>query len=345
MTQPPRPPENTGFGAAVPAPREVPGETTRLTSRSRKGLVGRNWWAQEFSRILGDIGLPDRLHRARALARAGGVVGFRMATGHLSAEIRQPRNLPREAEIEIPVFSPADQEKIVEVFASRGRWSAELLLGHLSEEATQLLEQRGVALLPRAWSELRGTCGCEDPSPVCPHAAAVFYLAVERIDRDPHRLFELRGLDREDFLRRCREARVSKREAALRSAGAQPPDDAELARIHEGAGEDGEENLGPGEAVEVPAFWGRGEDLRSIIIDVEMAGGDPPILARLGLPPSVEEDSIPEIALRDAYRFANKAVREIAEGIGIELRTPPPTESLLDPEESPEDPDEPLPPR
>src|SRR5206468_289734 len=45
-------------------------------------------------------------------------------------------------------------------------------------------------------------CSCPDWSNPCKHIAAVYYLLGEEFDRDPFLIFRLRGLDRDELVRR-----------------------------------------------------------------------------------------------------------------------------------------------
>lgn len=188
-------------------PAGEPSSSERLTMRSRGGVVGKNWWARRWSRLLGDDALPDRLQRGRTLARAGQVFGLRIDPGEVCGEIRHPRTELHEARIALPVVSPGELDAIYDVFAGRALFTALLLTGELSPELESPFEATGHHLFPETWSEFERSCSCDDPADPCAHLAAVYYLAADRIDRDPFLLLRFRGCEREVLLQACRSRR------------------------------------------------------------------------------------------------------------------------------------------
>ena len=54
-------------------------------ARSRRGRIGRTWWSARWTEVLESIGLGDRLHRGRSLARAGRVYSLEISPGEVRA--------------------------------------------------------------------------------------------------------------------------------------------------------------------------------------------------------------------------------------------------------------------
>jgi len=82
-----------------------------------------------------------------------------------------------------------------------------------------------VALFPERRGDLRTACSCPDPANPCKHVAAVYYLLGEEFDRDPFLVVRLRGLERDDLLRRLgsRGGPGLRAPRAVTKTGAAPP--------------------------------------------------------------------------------------------------------------------------
>ncbi len=264
----------------------------RLTTRSRRGVVGRNWWAQRWSRLLGENSSPERLHRGRALARGGSVFRFRIEDGEARGEVRHSRTELHEVAIRQTPLGEDEWRRALDILASRALYVGALLGGRLEEELEEALDAAEVRLFPEALEELTMSCSCPDPGQPCSHLAAVFYLVAERLDRDPFLLFRFRGMRRDQILTECRQRRSATR--ALQGDGAFPlggSDDeteaiAESVSEHKaGTGYFGEESVIDGIRVETPTEDGRD------------------VLDELGPPPTVEAGSGSDRALREAYEL------------------------------------------
>lgn len=314
--------------------------TAAETPRPRRGLLARHWWAQAWNRLLTEAGLPDRLQRGRGFARAGQVFELRIDPGTISGQVRPPKGPPFRSTIQIGTLTEGQHQQLVEELSLKAAHGASLLRGQLEPELEQVWSDRGIPLLPEKWTELALRCECDDPASPCPHAAAVLYLAIERIDRDPFLLLRLRGCERDLLLSECRE----KRAAAARSEIVEPSPDLE------GWADPRFENTGsekrdPGEPTsaappgtseaEPPAtersrtdrshpppagnragmeFWGDAamlERLDQKLDAVSASGPSSAVLNELGLPPRVDPDTISELALREAYDLARESARDL----------------------------------
>ena len=78
---------------------ESPGQPKGLRVHSRRGRIGRSWWSLRWITVLESIGLMDRLHRGRSLARAGRVLSLEIASGEARAEVRGNRGEGHSVEI------------------------------------------------------------------------------------------------------------------------------------------------------------------------------------------------------------------------------------------------------
>jgi hypothetical protein len=122
-----------------------------------------------------------------------------------------------------------------------------------------------LSLFPRSRKDIGFSCSCPDWGDPCKHAAAVYYLVADQLDRDPFILFHLRGYTRKQVLEGLRRRRGTGgptvevgEEAAARQA---PPLDADLS-----------------------AFW-RGSEV-NLVRSAPVIPARSPVLAQLGAPPA-----------------------------------------------------------
>jgi len=270
-----------------------PSSGERLTSRSRRGVVGRHWWAQRFSQLLGDAGPPERLHRGRALARGGSVFRFRIETGEARAEVRHSRTELHEVVIRHAPLDPEQWDILIEVLVSRATYLGALLGGRLDTELDETLHERGVELFPSELAALEMECSCPDPIAPCSHIAAVFYLVAERLDKDPFLLFRFRGRRRDIILSECRRLRAAYSLTAPRT------EEEEVHPTDEAGGESA--------ILEAGEFWGNRETIAGLGTDVPSQVEERPVLDELGPPPTVEAGSASDHALREAYDLGRTA--------------------------------------
>lgn len=157
-------------------------------------------WAEQWRALLpGDSERAARaLAQGRAYQRSGRVTDFQVTTGRLSGRVQGRRATPRGVEVSVAVLDGDAWTTIVGLLAGQLRHSARLLAGLEPVGLAEELQARGVRLLPQP-DEITTTCGCGAVQP-CPHTAAVWECATERIDEDPFTLLRLRGRGRERLL-------------------------------------------------------------------------------------------------------------------------------------------------
>jgi uncharacterized Zn finger protein len=72
----------------------------------------------------------------------------------------------------------------------------------MPQDIEKAFEEAQFSLFPEKLKDLETECSCPDWSNPCKHIAAVYYLLGEEFDRDPFLIFKLRGLSREELIRR-----------------------------------------------------------------------------------------------------------------------------------------------
>ncbi|MEL6814164.1 MAG: SWIM zinc finger family protein [Cyanobacteria bacterium J06598_3] len=167
----------------------------------------RTWWGESFLTALEKFTDPGRLSRGRSYANGKKVKSFEIDCGHVTAEVRGSINPyygvysepTYTTELEFKTISRAKWAAIIAVMASKVSTLSKLLIGEIPDNIEESFEALGLTLLPSKRGDFKGQCSCPDYGNPCKHMAGVYYLVAAELDRDPLRLFELRGLSREDL--------------------------------------------------------------------------------------------------------------------------------------------------
>jgi uncharacterized Zn finger protein len=241
--------------------------------------------------VLESIGLGDRLHRGRSLARAGSVLSLEIAPGEVRAEVKSGRQDLHHVRIAMEPI-PGDAWQILqEILSRRAIFVARLLAGEMPPSIEEAFAEAGLTLFPSSAEELEAACDCADPANPCPHAAAVFYLLAERFDEDPFQIFFFRGRGRTELLGALREHRApAPRDPETPGETPHPPS------------ETGDGAL-PG--IPIEGFWDLAADLDPLNPRIAPPAIAEAVLRRLGPPPGAGPDSMAEEALHRAYGLAS----------------------------------------
>jgi uncharacterized Zn finger protein len=148
--------------------------------------------------VLEGLGLGGRLNRGRAYARRGQVLDIEVAPGRVTANVQGSWPEPYRVRLDVRTLAAAERSVLARTLRGQARFAALLLAGTMPDR------DAGLTLFPDRRGDLRTACSCPDAANPCKHVAAVYYLLGEEFDRDPFLLFRLRGLDRDDLLRRLR---------------------------------------------------------------------------------------------------------------------------------------------
>ncbi len=167
----------------------------------------RTWWGQSFLTALEQFTDSGRLSRGRSYANGRKIKHFEMDCEQVTAEVRGSVNPyygvyeepTYTTTIEFDTISRAKWAAIIALMASKVSILSQLLVGEIPENVEESFEPLGVRLLPHAKDDFESHCDCPDWSNPCKHIAGVYYLVAAELDRDPLKLFELRGLSRENL--------------------------------------------------------------------------------------------------------------------------------------------------
>ena len=275
----------------TPAPKQPVPEDGLQVDR-----FGSTWWGKQWMRALERLGYAyaNRLPRGRSYARSGRVVNLVMGSGEATAGVVGTRRDPYSVQIKLKTFPKKSWQRIVEILASRARYSVALLRGEIPPEIGTALSDHGLDLFPVSGRDLDTSCSCPDWANPCKHVAAVHYVVAAALDADPFLIFVLRGLDRQALLSALAAARGSSKPPPKAQEAASPPEPMWEA---------------PDEMDEELYLAGDGP-LPQLTFRVEPAAVDLAGLARLGPPPPVLQD-LPK-RLGPSIRAAARAALALA---------------------------------
>lgn len=185
-------------------PRTVEGG---LKARSRRGVIGEQWWSARFIAVLEDLGLGSRIQRGRNYARRGQVLTLDVAPGSVTAQVQGSRARPYRVRIGVTAFGKQEWAQAERALADSAWYAAKLLAGEMPEDIEEVFAGLGLSLFPENARELSMDCSCPDHAVPCKHLAAAFYLLAESFDDDPFAILAWRGREREDLLANLQAAR------------------------------------------------------------------------------------------------------------------------------------------
>lgn len=187
---------STDFGGYGPRRRIKDG----IEARTTRGAFGKTWWGKQFVTTVEGLADAGRLSRGRTYARGGQVISMEMRHGLIEGDIQGSQVEPFSATVSVATLDAFDVDALMDQVRSTPGMLTELASGSVPRAL-------GPRLLPSSASDLDFDCTCPDSGWPCKHAAALTYLAAERIDEDPTRLLRLRGVDLDQLMGDPGEAR------------------------------------------------------------------------------------------------------------------------------------------
>ena len=182
------------------APKAVTGG---IKAQNKKGAFGQTWWGKQWITTLENFDIGARITRGKSYARKGQVTDLVItAKKGVAAKVQGSRVRPYKASITLTPYSKRATEFLTQKLTSKHIYIAQLLSGEMPENLERVFKNAGLSLFPEKYNDLTTTCSCPDYSNPCKHIAAVFYLMAEAFDQDPFLLFTLRGIDKEEFLKK-----------------------------------------------------------------------------------------------------------------------------------------------
>lgn len=196
------------------APKSVTGG---IKAQNKKGAFGQTWWGKQWITTLEHFNIGERITRGKSYARKGQVTDLVItAKKGVAAKVQGSRARPYKVSITLTPYTKGEKVLLEYKLTSKHIYIAQLLGGEMPENLERLFKTAGLSLFPVRYNDLTTTCSCPDYSNPCKHIAAVIYLIAETFDQDPFLLFTLRGIDKEEFLKKIGYKRQS-------AGGNEPP--------------------------------------------------------------------------------------------------------------------------
>ena len=192
-----------------------------IKAQSGRGGFGKSWWAKRWVAVLEGFNIGARLGRGRSYARNGQVLSIDVAEGEVRAEVQGSRPKPYDVTIAVQTLTAPEWDRLLEALSGQALFVAKLLAGEMPQDIEQAFAAAGLSLFPGRYNDLETDCSCPDWSNPCKHVAAVYYLLGEEFDRDPFLLFRLRGLGRDELMKRLGSVALPA-EGAAAAAPAEP---------------------------------------------------------------------------------------------------------------------------
>jgi uncharacterized Zn finger protein len=189
------------YADIFPRYRSKPREVKGGIKAQAKGF-GQSWWAKRWIAVLESFAIGGRLGRGRSYARRGQVTAIQIGKGKVTAKVQGSRPKPYDVTIKVAGLTTKEWDQLIKGLTSQAIFTAKLLAGEMPQDIEKLFNDEGLSLFPAKQADLETDCSCPDWSNPCKHVAAVYYLLGEEFDRDPFMLFQLRGLSREELLKR-----------------------------------------------------------------------------------------------------------------------------------------------
>ena len=152
------------------------------------GGFGASWWARRLIAVMEELLDEDLLRKGRKIARAGKVLSVEITPGLVRGDVQGSQIEPFRSSMSFRVLDKYDRAELVEQLRSTPGALSGLATGAVSAELADLL-------LPADTGDLDFDCTCPDYSWPCGHAAALAYLAAQRLETEPLAILTLRGMD------------------------------------------------------------------------------------------------------------------------------------------------------
>ena len=265
-----------------------------IKAHSKRGAIGKSWWAKRWTEALRRIMDSGRLSRGRSYARRGQVMDIREEKGAITARVQGSRRTPYQVRIRVKPLSDEEWERVLDLLADQAIFTAQLLAGEMPADIEEAFTAAGTSLFPASAQDLETDCSCPDWANPCKHIAAVYFLLGEAFDDDPFMLFHLRGRTQEQVLAGLRARRAVEEEAG--------PDPTALPA----------EETAPTPLPEDPdAFWRLSQPLDDFQVQPKAPKVPLSLLQRLGQPAFAPAD------LRSVLSAAYQRVTQRAEALAF----------------------------
>jgi len=162
---------------------------------AKRITYGQTWWGKQWLNALSNIDYSNRLPRGKTYANKGAVKDFVITKNSINSSVQGSEYRPYKQKMSLIPFTKEEKELIIESIRFDVGILAELLNRQMAGSLDELLQSKGIRIFPKDWTSLKMNCSCPDYAVPCKHLAAVVYLVTNEVDKNPFLLFDLRGLN------------------------------------------------------------------------------------------------------------------------------------------------------
>ncbi len=160
-----------------------------------KAIVTK-WWGQKWCKNISEYAdYENRLERGRAYLRSGAVQNLVVENGKVTAFVSGSSDTPYEVTIKIKPLTKEKKDEALRNLQNINDFQQGLVA--LDKEYLFSMDKNG--LFPSV-DEIDFSCNCPDYAVMCKHIAAVLYAVGSVLDQEPLVLFQLRGIDVDNYL-------------------------------------------------------------------------------------------------------------------------------------------------
>lgn len=164
------------------------------------GRIASSWWGQKWCQNIDMYSdTHSRLERGRVYLRRGTIKEIGFKNNKVYAFVQGSDKSPYKVEIEFSKIKSDKYNKILKKLTNKIENINQLCSGSFPEELSEVLTATDSGIFPKL-DEIRFGCSCPDVAIMCKHIAAVLYGIGNLIDNNPLIIFQLRGIDLDEFL-------------------------------------------------------------------------------------------------------------------------------------------------
>lgn len=163
--------------------------------------IARTWWGKAWcDNIERYADFSNRVGRGKSYVRAGCVIDLKVSKGRIEALVQGTRKKPYEVAVGIDSLTDDNFADIMGDCDVRADSLEALAAGDFPDELKKRLLNAG-GLFPSP-SQIGFSCSCPDSAYLCKHIAAAIMAVAPQLDETPLLLFELRGVDTAELVKR-----------------------------------------------------------------------------------------------------------------------------------------------
>jgi uncharacterized Zn finger protein len=166
----------------------------------------RTWVAGRWLELLEQVIPTAARVMGLEYARSGQIISLQMSSGGVIGRVQGRMANPYEIRWRIPPFTDQQWRAVFEAMAGEAFYAAKLLAREVPQPLESMMTPLGLRLVPDM-GEVEVVCTCRR-GVACKHAAAVAYLAAERLGDNPLIAFDLRGMPSDRVVDRLGTART-----------------------------------------------------------------------------------------------------------------------------------------